>query len=133
MKTSIFALVVAATLWHNSAAFSLLRPSSTISSSNYRRRVSIRLETLIKSSKEDEIASLEEKLRKLKEEAQKESEETKLDESDDTPPVAEIEEPFEEMLSESWKVGEQKEEEGGGSVVTNVIGAGVLLLALIAF
>lgn len=81
------------------------------------------------SSKEDEIAELEEKLRKLKEESSAETtvNDLEFEGSEDSPkPV--IDEPFEEMLSESWK---DSEESDSGAVVKNLIGAGIAVLLAI--
>ena len=82
------------------------------------------------SSKEDEIAELEEKLRKLKEEASTETTVNDIDSEvseDSSEPL--IDEPFEEMLSESWK---DSEDSDNGAVVKNLIGAGIAVLLAIA-
>lgn len=104
------------------------------------------------ASKEDEIAALEEKLRKLRED-------TSSDDSDvaptasssastsssysevngdiETPPpsasTAVIEEPFSEMLSESWKDSEAAENDDDGGVVKNLLSALAVVAALIIF
>jgi hypothetical protein len=127
MKCSLLLGAVTALLSiDRSVAFSLLQPSCTTVGTNNRRTISFRTGTLIKSSKEDEIASLEEKLRKLKEETQEESEDEQI-----TSEVELIEEPLEALLSESWKDSEATEDQGG--VVKNIIGTGIFLLACIAF
>ena len=88
--------------------------------------------TLLKSSKEDEIAALEEKLRQLKGETVEEIIEEPSFKVDAAPtPV--VDEPFEEMLSESWKASDPSASEGEGSVIKNLLVAGALIVAAIAF
>jgi hypothetical protein len=89
----------------------------------------------LQSSKEDEIAELEEKLRKLKEETEQETDgqpEKMASEEMEALESSVIEEPLEALLSESWKDAEASSEDQG-SVVKNLIGAAILIVALIAF
>ena len=88
----------------------------------------------MKAGKDDEIAALEEKIRRLKEEAEAEAEE-KVGESsniasDFEASNTDIDEPFGEMLSESWKVESEPSDEGG--VVKNLITAVIILVLAIA-
>ncbi len=48
-------------------------------------------------------------------------------------PGVEIDEPFEEMLSEQWKESDVESQEGGGGVIKNLIGGVAILVAAIAF
>jgi hypothetical protein len=84
--------------------------------------------THLLSSKEDEIAALEEKLRKLKEEAA--MKENQVEAEIPTPRVT-IEEPFDEMLTEKWKEKETESADGGG-FIKNLVGIAILLIASIA-
>ncbi len=99
-------------------------------------RVNIRQTNLpLLDSKQDEIAELEERLRKLKEEKVEEQsmEVTANGAVSESPsaPVAEIDEPFEEMLSEQWK--ESDAESQGEGLVKNLISGVAILVAAIAF
>jgi len=110
------------------------------------------------SSKDEEIAALEEKLRLLKEEtdastaAEAETDaETDADTLSEepsrgwkptpstTPPpqrpaaITNVDDPLYEMLSESWKDSDASSSEGGGAVMKNLMIAGIALLAAIAF
>jgi len=106
------------------------------------------------SSKDEEIAALEEKLRLLKEEtdastaAEAEADADTLSEEPSrgwkptpstTPPpqrpaaITNVDDPLYEMLSESWKDSDASSSEGGGAVMKNLMIAGIALLAAIAF
>lgn len=80
------------------------------------------------NSKQDEIEALEEKLRKLKEESDESSKEVLDDVTSDA--IDSIDEPFEEMLSESWKDLDVESEDSGG-VVKNLIGAAIFVVVAI--
>jgi hypothetical protein len=136
MNLTITVVALVAILSINSClAFSLLQPSRTVGTQP-RRTVSCSIPTtLLQSSKEDEIAELEEKLRKLKEETEQETDgqpEKMASEEMEALESSVIEEPLEALLSESWKDAEASSEDQG-SVVKNLIGAAILIVALIAF
>lgn len=77
----------------------------------------------LKSSKDDEIASLEEKLRRLKEEAAFEEEQGK-----EAMNMELLETPMPEILSEAWKETEVKEEDSGlGGVIKGVAFIGLFV------
>ena len=88
--------------------------------------------SIMKAGKDDEIAALEEKIRRLKEEAEAEEKvgESSNIASDFEAPNTDIDEPFGEMLSESWKVESEPSDEGG--VVKNLITAVIILVLAIA-
>jgi len=164
MKSSIvFATLTALLTLDSSLAFSLLQPSCLTSLRNSSRRQLLSAAsttrtatstTQIRSSKNDEIAALEEKLRQLKEETEQATVEVVTvekpiaateDEDEDEnenelkwKPVVRkvpirkvVEENFSEMLSESWKEGGSSVDESG--TTKNLIAAGLLIVAAIAF
>lgn len=87
-----------------------------------------KISTHLLSSKEDEIAALEEKLRILKEEAA--MKENQLEAEIPAPRVT-IDEPFDEMLTEKWKEKETESVDGGG-FIKNLVGFAILLIVSIA-
>ena len=162
MKSSIvFATLTALLTLDSSLAFSLLQPSCLTSLRNSSRRQLLSAAsttrtatstTQIRSSKNDEIAALEEKLRQLKEETEQatvevvtvekpiaatEDEDENENELKWKPVVRKVpirkvvEENFSEMLSESWKEGGSSVDESG--TTKNLIAAGLLIVAAIAF
>jgi hypothetical protein len=84
--------------------------------------------THLLSSKEDEIAALEEKLRILKEEADMKENQV---EAETSIPQITIDEPLDEMLTEKWKEKEAESVDGGG-FIKNLVGIGILLAVSIA-
>ena len=110
-----------------------------------------RRQLLLKSSKDDEIAKLEEQLRKLKEEAESESEEQKSsstvlqeiqpfnpDSFVGRGPAKRPIQPMEEMLSEAWKEQVEPQElrsstssqQNGGLSIPAILGGVALVLFL---
>lgn len=135
--------IILATILPIGHGFTFMNPTisirSTLSSSQVRsfnnyncNRLSA---TQLSSSKDEEIAALEEKLKRLKEEQQQQEEELIGD------PVSEfnesavvvsskntLDEPYTEMLSENWKVSEVANQEDEGNM--GGIVKGVVFLAL---
>ena len=100
---------------------------------------SIQATRLNLSSKEDEIAYLEEKIKRLKEEQLEEVEEESTEKKYEIPssqrntPVANnLDEPFAEMLSEQWKEKNSQGDDDSG-VVVKAVGAIALLVGLAFF
>lgn len=85
--------------------------------------------THLLSSKEDEIAALEEKLRILKEEADMKKE-NQVEVETSIPQIT-IDEPLDEMLTEKWKEKETESVDGGG-FIKNLVGIGILLAVSLA-
>ena len=134
MKVSvILAALVFVLKIYDSVGFSPLQ-SSSISNRLCKQNThhSPRGLSIMKAGKDDEIAALEDKIRRLKEEAEAEEKvgESSNIASDFEAPNADIDEPFGEMLSESWKVESEPSDEGG--VVKNLITAVIILVLAIA-
>ena len=109
--------------------------------------------TFLLSSKEEEIAKLEEQLKKLKEEAQAEDandEQRQLQESDEATPTTGLSSadyvgrgpakrpvtPMEEMVTEAWKaeqVAAEEEQEEGGGILPKIVGSIAVVLFLAIF
>ena len=132
MKVSvILAALVFVLKIYDSVGFSPLQ-SSSISNRLCKQNThhSPRGLSIMKAGKDDEIAALEDKIRRLKEEAEEKVGESSNIASDFEAPNADIDEPFGEMLSESWKVESEPSDEGG--VVKNLITAVIILVLAIA-
>jgi len=124
--------------WAFTPPYRLQRRCATTSSNvAFSRRTNL---IRIKSSKEDEIAALEERLRKLKEEAaavdsdgdssRKYIVPNESDQGDNVLSPMQQQEALDEMLSESWKDNEPSDQ---GGVIRNFIAGAVLVLAAIFF
>mmetsp|Transcript_29856 Transcript_29856/g.49260 ORF Transcript_29856/g.49260 Transcript_29856/m.49260 type:complete len:178 (+) Transcript_29856:62-595(+) len=122
-------------LVQETAAFSCPRPSVVL-----LQRARFTSSSLAATSKEDEIAELEQKLRQLKEEKEVPAvAAADDDDDDDEAPVNAsnqlLEEPMLEMLSESWKETDasQSGDGGGGGIILKVVGAVLALVFLVGF
>lgn len=88
----------------------------------------IRFSQLYLSSKDDEIAELEEKLRKLKQEAATKGRDR---DNESSPLTTVMSEPLDEMLTEKWKENETESVDNSG-FIKNLVGFGIMLLISIA-
>lgn len=132
MKSFPLTLVLLSALFQSILAFAPRPHKNPLTAYSNLITTQRHVSTLVRfNSKQDEIEALEEKLRKLKEEADESSKEVKTSVDDMTPVAKEtVDEPFEEMLSESWKDSDVESEDSGG-VVKNLIGAAILVVVAI--